>query len=365
MNASISMTRFIAALRTVIFFVVFGFAVLVTITWGPASLLAAESPNETVPPLERFVYDATPDSVKQGQTVNYDVTIVSKDDHYVNVVLGFKAKLPSGVTVLPDSIRADSGVAAVTAAGEVTWTGRIIQPQTILISFQATVATNTCGSKVSRAVLYEIENDGADGPSSQQIARTTEFAVEGECLLYLPNLMRAPLSAIPHLLNWDFEQGPDAPGWGQFDNDKSSKLIYSTEQKQINPPPAEGKWFGWLGGLPNNTSELRQPISLPVDHSGLQLRFRYMIGSVDECGAGDRGYVMLGGAQIGPNYDLCKDRADVWKEAQISIPAESLDKQVDLVLAASTNASKNSNWFVDNVKFCSTDERAAIADRCN
>jgi len=332
---------------------------------GAGPMWAEEAPGSgTIPPLASFSYRALPPTVQQGDVVTYQVTIVDTDTTYVNVVLGLTSTLPSGVSALADTVQASIGVARVTAAGQVTWTAAIQQPGDIFIRFQARVAPTTCGDKVSRAQLYEIENVGAGKPSSSQLTDEATFKVEGSCSIYLPHINRS-LSPIPTLQNWNFEEGA-ASGWGQFDNGQPNTLIYSTDRKSL-PMPQGGKWFGWLAGVLNKTSELRQQkITLPADHSGIQLRFLYMIESADDCGINkDNGYVLLNGVQISDTFQLCKEKVtSTWQTAKVEIPSTWWGRDLTLALQSKTNGDKYSSWFVDNVTFCSTDERAAVADRC-
>lgn len=341
-------------------------AILFLLAFGADPMLAEEAPGSgTVPPLARFIYLASPSSVAQGEVVTYELTIVNTDTQYVNVVLGLTATLPAGVVAAPGTLQANLGEARITQNGSVTWTGEIQAAGDILISFQAHVDKYTCGEKISRAVLYEIENQGAGGASPKQLSNEARFSVEGECMVYLPGVSK-PLSLLPTLQNWNFEEGAAAPGWGQFDNDAPSTLIYSTDRKPL-PMPQGGKWFGWLGGVLNKTSELRQQqkITLPADHSGIELRFLYMIESSDDCGLDkDYGYMLLNGVSIGA-IPLCKDHAsNTWQPARIEVPSTYFGKEVTLVLRSMTNATKNSNWFVDNVEFCSTDARAVETADC-
>ncbi len=352
--------------RTAAFGVLLGIVLLLTVTAGAGILQAVDDPGPgTIPPLARFIGRALPDMVQQGELVTYEVTIVNNDINYVNVVLGITGTLPAGVVAVPDSLQANVGQGGVTPDGQIVWEGRIEDAGTVLISYRARTVANTCGEKSSNIVLYEVENVGKGYPTSQQLRTTAKFTVTGTCPLYLPDVAKLLPSPIPSLQNWDFEQGADAPGWGQFDDNQPSTLIYSTDKKLL-PMPHGGKWFGWLAGMLNKQSELRQKITLPANHSGIALQFLYMIESADDCGADkDNGYVLIDGAQIGSTFELCKPKAvNGWQAALIPIPSTHRGKEVELVLRSRTNAAKNSNWFVDNVRFCSTDSQANQENKC-
>lgn len=352
------------SVRTLLFCAALGIIFFLAFGAGSSLALAEEGPgNGTVPPLSSFTTAVSPALASHGEVVNYEITIQNTDTTYVNVVLGVTSTLPAGVAVIAETLKADLGQVGQAPGGAVIWQGEITGTGTIRISYQARVATDTCGEKTSQAVLYEIQNVGADGPSNKTREWAAMFKVEEDCSLYLPRVSR-PLSPIPTLPNWNFENGLANPNWGQYDNSQASTLIYSTDKKPLSMPQG-GKWFGWLGGVLNMTSELRQTVTLPPDHSGIELRFLYFIESADDCGQ-DNGYVLLDGVQVGSTFQLCKTNAvGAWQTAKIPVEAKYWNKQITLTLRSMTSALKNSNWLVDNVQFCSTDGRAAAADRCN
>lgn len=350
-------------LRAALLGALFVIALVCAVGVGPGQLQAAENPaNGTVPPLARFLYDASPSAVQPGEVVTFTVTIVNTDTQYVDVVLGLTSTLPSSVVVLPNTVQANLGEARVTTSGQVTWTGTIEQPGNILITFQGRVNPNTCGEQVSRSVLYEIARLGGS-PSPQQLTSEARFVVDATCSVYLPRISLS-LSALPALQNWNFEAGA-AAGWAGFENNQPRTLIFSTDQKPL-PMPHGGKWFGSLGGAANKISELRQKFTLPIDHGGINLRFLYRIESSDDCGVdNDNGYVLLNGFMIGSPLRLCSQNAPSgWQTASIPVPGTFWGREVTLTLRSVTNSTKNSSWFVDNFEFCSTDPRASQSGDC-
>lgn len=351
-------------LRITIFGLVFGAIFFLALSASSGLLVAEENPDSaTVPPLANFYTAIVPATVLPGQKVTYEITISNQDPTYKEVMLGVTSTLPAGVTAIPGTVTVvqGGGEATISASGDVTWTGWIEQPVRIVIAYQAQVSSDACGQKTSQAQLYEIANNGAGGPTEKRLEWLQSFSV-GSCKAYLPSVKKS-LAPIPLLDNWHFEGGPTATGWGQYDNEQASTLIYSTDKKSISMPHG-GKWFGWLGGVLNMTSELRQKIPLPGGHSGIKLRFLYFIESADDCGQ-DNGYVLLDGEQIGNPYQLCKTTATgAWKQAEIPVDAKYLDRELMLTLRSKTSALKNSNWLIDNVQFCSTDPQAAAQDRC-
>ena len=355
-----------SVLRVALLGALFVIALACAVGVESGQLQAQENPtnlnNGTVPPLARFLYDASPRTVQPGGVVTFTVTVVNTDTQYVDVVLGLTSTLPSGIVVLPNTVQANLGQARVTASGQVTWTGAIERPGNILITFQARVNLNTCGEQVSRSVLYEIARlEGS--PSPQQLTNEAQFVVDALCSVYLPRISLS-LSPLPALSNWDFEGGASA-GWAGFENNQPRTLIVSTDQRPL-PMPQGGKWFGSLGGAANKISELRQKFTLPTDHGGINLRFLYRVESSDDCGMNnDNGYVLLNGFLIGSAFRLCSQNAvNGWQTASLPVPGTFWGREVTLTLRSVTNASKNSSWFVDNFEFCSSDPRASQPGDC-
>lgn len=149
--------------------------------------------------------------------------------------------------------------------------------------------------------------------------------------------------------NGDFENGPDG-SWMEYSALGYLPLIL--ESSVLPVTPHSGNWAAWLGGADNELSALIQSVTVPSGASTLS--FWYWIASQDTvCDAsGDLGGVIV---HIGGTYEvvdafvLCDaTNTGGWVRRTVDLSAY-VGQTVDLDIRAETNASLNSNLFIDDV----------------
>jgi hypothetical protein len=163
--------------------------------------------------------------------------------------------------------------------------------------------------------------------------------------------------------------------WTEQSNDKDTKIIYRNGEKiTLLLPPFQGQpnqYFAWMGGEFSARNVLQQNILLPAKLSSLSLTFDAWTESADDCG-NDTAKVYVGNQEIGA-YDLCKannspvnPNTGGWTRKTLPITnyAALAGQDTTIKFQVNTNATKNSNWYLDNVRLCSSDTRVAVQDRC-
>lgn len=140
--------------------------------------------------------------------------------------------------------------------------------------------------------------------------------------------------------NGDFESGHVS--WTEF----STHGGFQIDQNVIVSSHS-GTWYAWLGGNYSDTSYIAQTITVPS--SCTSLAFYHWIASEDSCGW-DYGYVRINGTTVNTTQ-LCDDNdTNGWVKKVVDLSAYS-GQTVTLQIRAVTDASFNSNWFVDDVSF--------------
>jgi hypothetical protein len=115
--------------------------------------------------------------------------------------------------------------------------------------------------------------------------------------------------------------------------------------------PHAGQWAAWLGGAVNEISDLSQTVTLPSG-SGILLRFYYRIGSQETSCDNDMARVLVNAAQVW-QVGLCQAQNTAnWVVRTVDVSAFA-GRQVTIHFRAETNASLNSNLFLDDVSFLS------------
>ena len=144
------------------------------------------------------------------------------------------------------------------------------------------------------------------------------------------------------LPNGDFEQGSVV--WTEF----SQVGWYTITNTPFLPvDPHGGNWLAWLGGADDEVNYIEQEIDVPASVTGLS--FWYWLASDDVCGF-DFGWLKVDGAIV-EQYDLCTDSdTDTWVLREVDFSAYA-GQTVTLRFQADTDASNNSNFFVDDVAF--------------
>jgi hypothetical protein len=153
-----------------------------------------------------------------------------------------------------------------------------------------------------------------------------------------PTITPTPVS-VNVIVNGDFENGP--AGWNQYSSN-SWQLILSQDQLLVTP--YSGSWAAWLGGDYDESSLLWQVVTIP---SGAPLQFWFWVASEDVCGADIAGVAV--NDQAVDAFWLCSaNNTGGWVLRNVSLDAYA-NQIVELVIAAFTDGSLNSNLFVDDV----------------
>ncbi|HNR14619.1 MAG TPA: hypothetical protein PKM59_15030 [Thermodesulfobacteriota bacterium] len=150
------------------------------------------------------------------------------------------------------------------------------------------------------------------------------------------------LDGCPAISNGDFESGKTV--WTEFSS-HGWALIVSTGFPSVTPH--SGPWAVWLGGDYSDTSYIEQEVTIPS--SCPYLEFYHWIASQDTCGY-DYGYTSINGAIV-DTVNLCTtSNTNGWVTRSVDLSAYA-GQTITLRIQATTDASNNSNWFIDDVSF--------------
>jgi hypothetical protein len=165
-------------------------------------------------------------------------------------------------------------------------------------------------------------------------------SAEGMTYLYLPLVLQSP--APSGVTNGNFESG--STGWVEYSTHEWDLIVTSF------PPgvtPHNGSWAVWLGGDHNDISYIQQQVTVPPGSP--YLAYWHWIASADSCGH-DLGGVVINGSVVDV-YDLCESTSTgAWVQHVVNLSAYA-GQSVSLQIRAETNASLNSNLFIDDVAF--------------
>lgn len=163
--------------------------------------------------------------------------------------------------------------------------------------------------------------------------------------VYLPTIMNNyPLPPSP-LVNAGFESGPT--GWTEFSG-QGWDLILSSSNFPPGVAPHGGSWAAWLGGSDDEISFVQQAVTIPT--ATPYLAYWHWIASEDVCGY-DFGMVVVNGIQVVNLYDLCQSaNTGGWVKHVVNLNAYK-GQTVLVQIRVETDASVNSNLFVDDVFF--------------
>ena len=245
---------------------------------------------------------------------------------------------PSGV--IPAS-QLDCSAPAQVAAG-----ASVLMPCTIHIA--GSVAD---GVYIGTLRIFGQDEDGQSVVASSVIQLTVQ-SVSTATSLFLPIALQIPYTppALP-LLNGDFEQG--ATAWTEASFQGWRIIVNRNEVEGL--PTHSGIWSAWLGGDDNEISLIEQAVTVPPARPFLT--YYHGIGSEDACGY-DFGGVLVNGAVVDV-YDLCEDSSTGgWVRHVVNL-SDYAGQTVALQIRVETDASLNSNLFVDDVAFSSSG--AAVA----
>jgi hypothetical protein len=153
------------------------------------------------------------------------------------------------------------------------------------------------------------------------------------------------------LPNGDFEQGQTI--WTEF-SQNGWDIILSQNDPTTPPPevPHSGDWLAWLGGDFDEVSYIEQQVMVPVGTSSLI--YWHWIDSEDICDF-DFATVSVNGSEL-ERYSLCEDSNTLgWVLHEVDI-SSSAGQMVTIRIRVDTDATWNSNFFVDDVSIEVSDE---------
>lgn len=176
---------------------------------------------------------------------------------------------------------------------------------------------------------------------------------------YLPLINRAntptptrtptPIPPPNVIVNPGFEQG--RVGWQEYSAQGWVLIMNSGFPTGVSPH--SGQWAAWLGGDDNEISYVRQSVTIPA--GAPILSFWVWIGSQDVCGY-DFGGVLINSTVVN-QFNLCSSTATGgWVRRTVNLSAY-VGQTVALQLRVETDASVNSNLFIDDVSLTN-----AVAD---
>ncbi len=143
------------------------------------------------------------------------------------------------------------------------------------------------------------------------------------------------------IANGDFENGRDG-SWQEY---SSHGWDVITEMPTLPVPAQSGNWAAWLGGDYDDISFIAQSLNIPNGNS--KLKYWEWVGSEDNCG-NDFARVRINSTTV-QTIDLCVDNANSgWVERIIDLSSYA-GQTITLHFRVETDASLNSNYFVDDV----------------
>jgi Zn-dependent metalloprotease len=150
-----------------------------------------------------------------------------------------------------------------------------------------------------------------------------------------PTRTPAPSSGI---VNGGFESGRNV-GWAETSS--NGYALVGTGASHT------GSYRAWLGGANNETDEITQNFTVPVN--GGRLYYWYRINSSDACGY-DYGYVRANTTTL-KTYSLCTSTSmSTWAQDSVSLAAYA-GQTITLRFRATTDVSYISSLYVDDVSF--------------
>ncbi len=140
-------------------------------------------------------------------------------------------------------------------------------------------------------------------------------------------------------MNGTFEQGPGV-GWTVSSN--GGNAIITTGQAY------QGNYKALFCGRGNCNDQISQTFTVPA---GATLYYRMRIQSQESTCGSDVATVQIGTTTIA-THDLCRDTATGRNYTQQSVSLSAYARQtVTLRFAATTNGSRHSSFYLDNVGF--------------
>jgi len=187
-------------------------------------------------------------------------------------------------------------------------------------------------------------------PNGEGAMMRDSFTIHVDKLeIYLPLVTNKYATSTPtqNLINGDFETG--ATGWTEYSSHGWDLIISADFPGSITPHG--GSWAVWLGGDLDDVSYIEQQVT--VLPSVPYLAYWHWIASADVCGY-DVAKVIVDATNVVDTYDLCSSsETGGWVMRVVNMSAYA-GQTVSLQLRVETDASDNSNLFIDDVVFQST-----------
>ena len=295
-----------------------------------------------------------------GAILTYTVAF-SRTDNPALVAAAFSITdtLGSHQAFVAKSIRASTGTAN-TNGTQLMWSGPVTG------SLQITYAVTVSGAQVvtNTARLCCVDNEGVP----EVLAVQTEARVRRVWLPLVEDKYSVAPLRLTQLVNPGFEDTQKV-GWTQLVDGASGNLIYSTEQSPLEG--TDGSRYAWLGGVRAQQNRLEQRVVLAAHHDNIKVRYRYWHYSEEPACVLSAEWLEVRAGNAIRFIPLCAANATYdesighgWVEGELALGPGS-GQQVTLSFSSSLDDDdRNSNFFLDNVRLCSTDPNAASGDKC-
>jgi hypothetical protein len=185
-------------------------------------------------------------------------------------------------------------------------------------------------------------------PSPGQLSAFNGENAQGTWTLEVCNTPASASERETIFQNGDFESG-DA-GWTKSSTN-GRPLIHHISDPSLVVPPQSGEWLAWLGGVPEETSSLKQNFVLPPQLAKYlpNLRFWYQIKSEDTCGY-DFGELLIND-QLVNTFNLCASGSTSnWSLAEYNLADWSdFFQQNTLEFRADIDDLYTSSLYVDSI----------------
>jgi hypothetical protein len=167
---------------------------------------------------------------------------------------------------------------------------------------------------------------------------------------YLPLVLRTAQIEPPppppptSIVNGDFESGP--VGWTEYSS-QGWDLILPISELPPGLTPRSGSWAAWLGGDHDEVAYVRQQVD--ISSASPYLGYWYWSASQDTCG-NDWAQVRINNVAV-HSHQLCTStNTGAWVPQVVNLAAYA-GQSVSLEFRVDTNATLNSNFFLDDVAF--------------
>ncbi len=159
-----------------------------------------------------------------------------------------------------------------------------------------------------------------------------------------------PPSANSQIVNGNFERGPDG-SWLEFSLNGWRIIL---QEANLPVDAHSGTWAIWLGGDYDEIGGIEQQVTVPA--AAPYLTYWHWIASQDSCN-NDFAGTIIDRTTVVDAYTLCgATTTEGWTRHVIDLRAYA-GQSVAVQIRAETNATLNSNVFIDDVSFQS---RAAL-----